>query len=920
MIGGFPAKICEFEIYNIDGLLSLNGKEVEVYRGLDIEDNKTVWIPMGLFAANDEDITNNSTKRTIQFKGTDRTRLFDVVFTGYTDNIIPKGTSMLRLIEKICTPKGLTIDPTTQSNVISYSLKNDIGLPDGTTDRQVISWIAELGGCIPIISRDGKYLCFTRPSAGTDIVKKSQYKALSAEPKFGPINALSIGHSDYEDAYVVQDDSDIEVNGICEWQINDNSLAENDRKNLAELAFKKIKGMKIVPFSLTEFVDDYVYDINDGILIEAKDGSKVSSYILGINTTSRIRSTFKASTQDSSVADRTLAGSVRQDIMQVKLSVDHVENKITALVKESDKKYTQFEQTVEGIKGEVVDLENGMTAKIEATAERAELAYSKSETVEGQIEGVTDQITSLDSQVTSINSELEGLDDEIANKVSTEVQKDTVVEILAGKVSTKISGNYVTKSDYDSEKDNWLLKTTYESDKTQTDQSITDALTRVSTLENAGYITEDKANSLISQSADSISLSVEKSLKIGARNILLDSACFESFTPFGRTSSVVVTKAQDTSVPSGYYKNFAFTPTQTIARGVFGFYFKETQILGQSTIDKIKPDTVYTLSFWMKYYDAGSEPGAFSLSNLLYVGDSHSVSIDSQRSTIPDISTRWQKYTVVFTTPSEMTCFWLRFFFTGCTISNTYWIRISSVKLEEGNIATDWSPSAEDVEQSVNAKIELCVKTDDAGKLASKIIVESNMLEINTDNFTLAEDGTMTCKNGVFQCGNDKYNMTVKEAKLVHTIDGDELGHIGVAIDRNGELSEELKGTNSVTIAAGDNAAFQFDKNGSINNGWTFAGTEIFSGYRHYRQFTDTALEVLTCATGIYSDKTLGIELYSQQSKQIECAIKVKRENYETSTVTLYGFKQYGSEYITSPGLSLRTDGLYYNGKKLAYA
>lgn len=493
MIGGFPAKTCEFEIYNLDGSLSLNGNEVEVYRGLDIEDNKTVWIPMGLFAANDEDIINNSTKRTIQFKGTDRTRRFDVVFNAYANNRIPAGVSLKNIAEKICTIHSMEIDPSTKKNIPDYTLAEIVGLPEGTTNRQVISWIAELGGCIPIISRDGKYLCFTRPkyidNAGS-YAKKSRYKTLSVEPQFGAINALSIGHSDYDDAYVIQDDEEVEANGICEWQINDNSIAESNKEVFAELAFEKIKGMKITPFSLTEFVDDFLLDINDGILIQTKDGTTVNSYVLGINTTSRIRSTFKAGTQDSSVADRSLAGSVKQDVTRVKLSVDHVKNEIASLAQESDKKYTEIVQRVDGVYASLADADAGLEAKITATAEKMEAEYAKTETVNGQIEGVTERITSLNSQVSSINSdlaginsELDGLDEDIADKVTTEVRKETTIEYLAGQVSTKIKGEYVSQSTYDTDKDKWLLKTTYESDKTQTDQNITSALKRLTTLE-----------------------------------------------------------------------------------------------------------------------------------------------------------------------------------------------------------------------------------------------------------------------------------------------------------------------------------------------------------------------------------------------------------------------------------------------------
>ena len=389
MIGGFPAKTCEFEIYNLDGSLNLNGKEVQVYRGLDISDTKTVWVPMGLFYADGEDVTNNSTKRTIQFKGTDRTRLFDAPFENvYSNGIIPAETVVSTVVEKICLKHGLSVDTATKANIISYRFTEAVGTPESTTDRQTISWIAELSGCIPIISRDGQSLVFTRPTYKGTVTEagktypsgayadKSKYKTLSAEPLYGPVNAVSFGHADYDDSYVYQDDADVQANGLHEWQINDNPLVENDRTGIAPKVFAKIKGMKLYPFNLTDFIDDYLFDINDGIQIKKKDGTHIMSYVLGVSTTSRIRSTFKAGTQDSSAADRNLAGSVKADLKSVKLSVDHVNNQITALVKESDDKYSEFTQTINGIKGEIVDTKNDLEAKITATAEAATSQYT----------------------------------------------------------------------------------------------------------------------------------------------------------------------------------------------------------------------------------------------------------------------------------------------------------------------------------------------------------------------------------------------------------------------------------------------------------------------------------------------------------------------------------------------------------------
>ncbi len=771
MIGGFPAKTCEFEIYNLDGSLNLNGKEVQVYRGLDISDSKTVWVPMGLFYADGEDVTNNSTKRTIKFKGTDRTRLFDSPFTKtWAEGIIPAGYTLKALANKICAACGVTLDSSTEKNILSFQTSEKIGVPENTTNRQVISWIAELSGCIPIISRDGQHLVFTRSTvkqyqydAGQVYdsgyyVDKRKYKTLSAEPLYGAINAVSFGHADYDDAYVYQDDTDVETNGLHEWQINDNALAENNKTELAPLVFEKIKGMKLYPFSLTEFIDDYLFDLNDGIAIKKKDGTLITSYILGMNTTSRIRSTFKAGTQDSSAADRNLAGSVKSDIKSVKLSVDHINNQITAMAKESDERYTELKLTAEGLDAEITDTKAGLEAKITATAATAK------------------------SQYTALKAEVE---------------------------------------------DNYVSNTTYNTYVQQTAETLQMQAESIEQITAAGYISTDECKELISAEKGNITLAVERNLKIGARNILLDSACFASFTPSAGTATIQCGRLNDLKVPSGKVKRVVFNPT---AAATAGFKFAAVDIIGDAVnnIKRLKPQTTYTLSWWMKYNDTGCTPGELSQNDLLFVGygdQGSAVSYDASRTALPQITTSWQKYIATFTTPSEVLNCEMRLLFKNSTHDDNdvgYIIDISSFKLEEGNIATDWSPSTEDIDQSVKAQISMCVTKDENNKLVSAIAIEGNMLSIKSDKFELSEDGTITkCQgasitNGIIRCGDDNMAMIIAEGAIVHKFDGVEVGRVGLAVNSNssGNLQyyERISGTVGVEISANNYAAVVDDE------------------------------------------------------------------------------------------------------------
>lgn len=333
---------------------------------------------------------------------------------------------------------------------------------------------------------------------------------------------------------------------------------------------------------------------------------------------------------------------------------------------------------------------------------------------------------------------------------------------------------------------------------------------------------EEYAKSEIAQLPDRITLSVEQNLKIGARNILLDSACFKSFTPSGFYATVSKgISFSDSAVPSGYRNQITFTPTQN---GACGFQFNSSDIIGEASgsVNRIKPSTTYTLSFWLKsFVHAGM---TLNLDRLIYCGAGNSPTIDSQRCKVPAIPSDWGKYVIVFKTPATVSEFRLRFILLDCsTKDDAIDLYISSLKLEEGTIATDWTPSTDDIDQSVKsvqAKIDMCVQKDENNNLVSEINIASNKLAINTDNFTLAKDGTMSCTGatitgGTILCGDTNTSMLIAQGAIVHKFDGTEIGQIGLTMnpDSSGNMQyyERISGTVGVQISANNYATFVDD-------------------------------------------------------------------------------------------------------------
>lgn len=551
-----------------------------------------------------------------------------------------------------------------------------------------------------------------------------------------------------------------------------------------------------------------------------------------------IKEKSKLEAPQATSPDYSSASTTDKVLKKTMLKVDKQNQRITSVVKETDKKFSKFQQTVDGIDGKIVDVQKGLEASISATAEKANLAYSKAGTVEGQINGVTDSLTSLNRQIGTINNELDGLDKTIADKVSTEVKKDTTIEILAGQVNSKISGNYVTKAAYDNDKTAWVLKTDYNSNLLQTDQSIQAAVNRVQKLEEAGYITEAVCNSLIDQKSDSIALKVESSIKTESRNLLKNSACFENFTAqkydsffdgFDSVTNPYVAKDQ-TTLPSGQAQRILFMSANQNVSGFkyAGSAFVEAALGSENAGDVLKPKTTYTLSFWARMYDSGTSlknRATLNLANAVYTGTgTNAVTIDSTRSRGASLTDSFSKVVIVFTTGEAIETFQLNFRLEGIPVGYVAGIVFSSLKLEVGNIATDWaewSPTAADVEQSVQAKIDMCVQKDKNGKLTSAIAIEGNKISIKSDNFELTEDGTITkCKGaqitgGVISCGNESYNMTIGDGVIVHSFDNTTVGQLTTMIvPYSGTLKyyETLLGNTGICLAAPDYSAYVDDR------------------------------------------------------------------------------------------------------------
>lgn len=591
------------------------------------------------------------------------------------------------------------------------------------TYRDILDEIAKASGVTfafkNSLGGDPFKLYAIKPVESGYIIDESNLHSVSVGAKYGPVKAVMLSREPQEDnVYLKADgykstDATVKISNVEIMEDTDNN---SYRENFMSGILSNVLNTEYYLYELDSygigflnFGDIFTLKVcnREGGVVGAEKSYKTIFMRTDMTIGNGVKEKSKLEAPQATSPDYTSAATTDKTLKKTMIKVDKQEQRITALVKESDDKYSEFTQTINGIKGEIVDTKNDLEAKITATASAA-----------------TSQYTAL---------------------------------------KTEVKENYVANSTY-----NTFVNQTAEKFSTQAES--------IKNIQGAGYITEERCNSLIEAQSDKITLSVEQNIKIGTRNILLNSECFAGFTPtkYKVNKALIYPSYPDTYVPSGKYSQVIFTADSTggdtgITRGI---RFVESDILGQSTVDKVKPNTTYTLSFWLKTDGAFSHPGNLVASSAIYAGEGVKVTLDTNRSTAPTLTTSWQKYVLTFKITGPISNFYIMLFFTDCLASTQYRVDISSFKLEEGNIATDWTPSAEDIDQSVKAQISMCVQKDKNNKLTSAIAIEGNKISITSDNFELSEDGTITkCQgatitNGIIDVSSETFGIRIFDGEI----------------------------------------------------------------------------------------------------------------------------------------------------------
>ena len=612
------------------------------------------------------------------------------------------------------------------------------------TYRDILDEIAKASGVTfafkNSLGGDPFKLYCIKPTESGYVIDESNLRSVTIGAKYGPVMGVVLSREPQEDnVYYPSNLSDSQTAvKISNVELIEDSSNDEYRKQFAKGIYDNVAGTEYYLYDLDSFGIGF---LNFGDIFTLKVCERTGGMIgdekeyktifmrTDMTVSQGVKEKSKLEAPQATSTDYSAAESASDKLLKkTMIKVDKQEQRITSLVKESNEKFSEFTQTVEGLNGEIVDTKNDLEAKITATASAA-----------------TSQYTAL---------------------------------------KTEVKENYVANSTY-----NTFVNQTAEKFSTQAES--------IKNIQDAGYITEERCNSLIEAQSDKITLSVEENLKIGTRNILLNSECFAGFTPtkYKVDKALIYPSYPDTYVPSGKYSQVIFTADSTggdtgITRGI---RFVESDILGQSTVDKVKPNTTYTLSFWLKTDSAFSHPGNLVASSAIYAGEGVKVTLDTNRSTAPTLTTSWQKYVLTFKITGLISHFYIMLFFTDCLASTQYRVDISSFKLEEGNIATDWTPSEIDMvsDATYQSFIKLLPDKISAGVestvndqyIADKINQKCVSVTLDTSGVTI-ENGALILKDENGDSMIDSSGVHSEHINFGNTINIDTIKN-GTVIDNN---------------------------------------------------------------------------------------------------------------------------------------
>lgn len=736
IFGTAIARSLDFEI---DSNIDLEKKEFKYLTGIKTSVG-IEWIDLGTFII--QDIEPNETTGITKVNAMDYMLKSNIAYKSELD-YSSGNITILQVLQEACQQAGLTLATTDFANNTFIVDSNQFD--ENTLIRQVIQAVAQISGTFAKIKNDDKLYLITPKKAGLTVaqvhkmlvkdlnalpvnkligvdpdarIKMSDYSELVCKRNTHPINLVSLGMSDVEGENVVmRDEESIAEDGENSLVINDNPFAytEAKRQQLITALFNKVKGFEYTSFEITGQSKPFL-ETGDEILVVDKDNTFLSSFLFRFNCKSPngLESEMSAPSLTKATVEYQNIASAEQVAKRTELRVDKQEQTITGIIEqqtETKNKLTKVEQNIDGI-----------TETISSVETKVETAENKAENAQNTANDAVSQITTTNEKLTRVEENVDGITQTVSS-----------VEIQVGKIE-ETANNANQKADSAVNQ----IEVTNEN-VTKIEQNvngITDSVTAIETNLNENYSTTEQMNSAIEQKAGSITSSVSESIEniqVGGTNLIPNSAPFDTSDYYiSDTSSIELTLQNEETAPYRKCLRIRTLKQLTSTSGIYIYMTKDTLEEGKE----------YCFSIWLKA----------TANTIVTTG------YNAGGSTSFNVTTSWRKFTHKFTaTATSSSKVGFPIYLPVNTIEGRQ-VFVHSIKLEEGNKVTAWSPAPEDDVKG----FEFGTKIEQNSKYVQYAWNnESQNIKIENDNgnstMGFYDNDTKFAEMGVNNVDNDRY-------------------------------------------------------------------------------------------------------------------------------------------------------------------
>lgn len=395
--------------------------------------------------------------------------------------------------------------------------------------------------------------------------------------------------------------------------------------------------------------------------------------------------------------------------------------------------------------------------------------YVTSTQMESAIDQKADEITSTVSKTYATLENVSDAKDEAissansntANQLknySTTAQMNSAISQKADEITTTVSNTYVTKTTYEdleetidsqfstvssqytqlADKFSWVVaQGTSSSNFTLTSRVAELVAEQINlnglvTFSGLGSDVKDNIQNSIDEAVSGV---VDADVNVGGRNLIRNSTGMLGTKDWAESAATTLTVSSDSAWPTYHGTALQLTNlSTTTSKGIYSYRFP------------LKKSTKYIISgyVYLESQAKGIEITLRESNSITQLGAGSASDSPYQTQTLLNYSTKgaWYHFEHEFTTGDQSVSGTIYIAHTGSntsagvTILN--YIRIGSIKIEEGTTATDWTPAPEDIESDIS---DVASSANAAQETADNV---SDIVTTNKPNWDIGYTWTTT--------------------------------------------------------------------------------------------------------------------------------------------------------------------------------